>query len=46
MKQSFGDSWLHVTNVFQWTIASFLFTILKHNDRLKCDPPLIAHFDC
>jgi hypothetical protein len=37
---------LHVTNVFQRTIVSLLFApISQHNDRLRCEPPLIAHFD-
>jgi hypothetical protein len=36
---------LHVTNVFQRNIASLLFApISQHNDRLRFEPPLIAHF--
>jgi hypothetical protein len=45
-KQSYCDKQLHVTNVFQRIIASFLFaSIFQHNDILKCEPFLITHFD-
>ncbi len=37
---------VHVTNKFQNIIASLLFAaISQHNDRERCDPPLITHFD-
>jgi hypothetical protein len=37
---------LQVINVFQRIIASLLFaSISQHDDRLRCEPPLIAHFD-
>jgi hypothetical protein len=37
---------LHVINVFQRTIASLLFAPISwHNDRLRCEPPLITHYD-
>jgi hypothetical protein len=37
---------LHVSNVVQKTIASFLFALIsQHNDRPRFEPPLIAHFD-
>jgi hypothetical protein len=43
-KQPFYEKQLHVTNVFQKTIASFLFMLIyQHNDRLRCEPLLISH---
>jgi len=35
---------LHVGNVLQKTIVSIFYaSIFEHNDRLRCEPPLIAH---
>jgi hypothetical protein len=46
VKTTFYDKRLHVTNVFHKTIASFLFMLIsQHNDRLRCEPLLISHFN-
>jgi hypothetical protein len=37
---------LHVLNVIQRTITSYLFSLIsQHNDRLRFELPLIAHVD-
>jgi hypothetical protein len=42
LKQLFYDKWLYVTNLFHLRIVALIF---RHNDRLRCEPPLVAHFN-
>jgi hypothetical protein len=46
VKQWLCDKQLHVANILQRTMTSFLLALFsQHNDRLKCEPPLTTPFN-